>query len=105
VPDFKPNYFVRAIAVLALIAALILVVVVIITTSSDSSDGDSAKRDKPRVSKVGRNAVRKGVWVVQSGDTLGAISVTTGVDQNTLLELNPDLDPQALLEGQRIRLR
>jgi LysM repeat protein len=105
VPDFKPNYFVRAIAVLALIAALILVVVVVVTTSGGSSDGDGGNRTKPHVSKVGRKAVQKGVWIVQSGDTLGAISVKTGIDQTTLLELNPDVDPQALFEGQRIRLR
>jgi len=104
-PDFKPNYFVRAFAVLALIAALILVVVVIVASSGGSSDGDNGDSDKPDVSKVGRKAARKGVWIVRSGDTLGEISVKTGIDESTLLQLNPDLDPQALLEGQRIALR
>jgi LysM repeat protein len=105
-PDFKPNYIVRAFAVLALVAALVLVVVVIVTSSGgSSSDGDDGNGDKPEVSKVGRKAVRKGVWVVQPGDTLGKISVKTGIDETTLLQLNPDLDPQALLEGQRIALR
>jgi LysM repeat protein len=105
-PDYKPNYFVRVFAVLALIAALILVVVVVVTSSGDSSsDGDNGKGGKSDISKVGRKAVRKGVWIVHSGDTLGEISVKTGIDQTTLLQLNPDLDPQALLEGQRIALR
>ena len=104
-PDFKPNYFVRALAVLALVAALVLVVIVIATSSGGSSDENNAKKGKSDVSKVGRKAVRKGVWIVQSGDTLGEISVKTGIDQTTLLQLNPDLDPQALLEGQRIALR
>ncbi len=105
-PDYKPNYFVRAFALLALIAALILVVVVVVTTSSGGSDdGDKGGGGEADVSKVGRKAVRKGVWVVHSGDTLGEISVKTGIDQDTLLQLNPDLDPQALLEGQRIALR
>ena len=104
-PDFKPNYFVRALAVLALVAALVLVVIVIVTSSGGSSDENNAKKGKSDVSKVGRKAVRKGVWIVQSGDTLGEISVKTGIDQTTLLQLNPDLDPQALLEGQRIALR
>ena len=104
-PDYKPNYFVRAFAVLALIAALILVVVVIVTTTVSSSDGDDGNGRKNEISKVGRKAVRKGVWIVQSGDTLGEISVKTGIDQATLLQLNPDVDPQALLEGQRIALR
>ena len=104
-PDFKPNYFVRALAVIALIAALVLVVVVIVTTSGKSSDGDKGDGGSAEVSKVGRKAVHKGVWIVRSGDTLGKISVKTGIDETTLLQLNPDLDPQALLEGQRIALR
>jgi LysM repeat protein len=104
-PDFKPNYFVRALAVIALIAALVLVVVVIVTTSGKSSDGDKGGGGSAEVSKVGRKAVHKGVWIVRSGDTLGKISVKTGIDESTLLQLNPDLDPQALLEGQRIALR
>ena len=104
-PDFKPNYFVRALAVIALIAALVLVVVVIVTTSGKSSDGDKGDGGSPKVSKIGQKAVHKGVWIVRSGDTLGKISVKTGIDESTLLQLNPDLDPQALLEGQRIALR
>jgi LysM repeat protein len=104
-PDFKPNYFVRAFAVIALVAALVLVVVVVVTSSGGSSDGDNGKNGKSEVSKVGQKAVRKGVWIVQAGDTLGEISVKTGIDESTLLQLNPDLDPQALLEGQRIALR
>jgi|SRR5262245_9850304 len=104
-PDFKPNYFVRAFAVLALVAALVLVVMIVVTSSGGSSDEGNGNDGKAKVSKVGRQAVRKGVWIVQPGDTLGEISVKTGIDETTLLELNPDVDPQALLEGQRIALR
>ena len=106
-PDYKPNYFVRAFAVVALIAALALVVVVIATSSGGGSGNgkDSSSGHGTHLGKVGRRAVHKGVWIVHSGDTLGEISVKTGIDQNTLMQLNPDLDPQALLEGQRIALR
>jgi LysM repeat protein len=104
-PDYKPNYFLRAFAVIALIAALILVVVVIATTSGGSDDGDDGNGGGADVSKVGRQAVRKGVWIVRSGDTLGKISIKTGIEETVLLQLNPDLDPQALQEGQRIALR
>jgi len=104
-PDYKPNYFVRAFAVVALIAALILVVVVIATSSGGSDDGDDGNGGGADVSKVGRQAVRKGVWIVRSGDTLGKISVKTGIEETVILQLNPDLDPQALQEGQRIALR
>jgi LysM repeat protein len=104
-PDYKPNQIVRAFAVLALIAAFILVIVLVVTSSGGSGGGDNGSAKKPTISKAGRQAIRKGVWVVQSGDTLGKISVKTGIDVTTLQTLNPNLDPQTLLEGQRIALR
>jgi LysM repeat protein len=105
-PDYKPNYFVRAFAVFALVAALALVAVVIVTSAGGGSDdGDKGGDGGTEISKVGRQAIRKGVWIVHSGDTLGKISVKTGIDETVLMQLNPDLDPQALLEGQRIALR
>lgn len=44
-------------------------------------------------------------YVVQTGDTLGSIAAKTGVSVNKLQQLNPHLDPQALVSGQRIKLR
>jgi preprotein translocase subunit SecG len=105
-PDYKPNQFVRVFAVLALIAALILVVAVVATSSGGGGDGNSnGDSQKSHITKAGQRALRKGVWIVHSGDTLGAISLKTGIDQTTLQTLNPDIDPQTLLEGQRIALR
>jgi LysM repeat protein len=106
-PDYKPNQFVRVFAVLALIAALVLVVVVVATSNGGGGEDGGGKGDsqKTHISKAGRQAVRKGVWIVREGDTLGAISLKTGIDVTTLQALNPDLDPQTLIEGQRIALR
>jgi LysM repeat protein len=105
-PDYKPNQIVRAIAVMALIAAFILVGVVVATSGGGGSGGgDGGSAQKAKVSKAGERAVRRGVWIVHTGDTLGKISVKTGIDVTTLQTLNPDLDPQTLLEGQRIALR
>jgi hypothetical protein len=106
-PDYKPNQFVRAFAVLALIAAVILVVVVV-TTSAGGGGGDgggNGNSHKSHIGKAGRHAIHKGAWIVQPGDTLGEISQKTGIDVDTLQTLNPDIDPQTLLEGQRIALR
>ena len=104
-PDYKPNQFVRAFAVLALIAALAVIVAVVATSSGGSGDGgDNGDSHKTRVSKAGQRAVDKGVWIVRPGDTLGAISLKTGIDVTTLQALNPDIDPQTLIEGQRIAL-
>ena len=106
-PDYKPNQFVRAIAVVALVAAFIAVVAVVATSGggSDNGNGGSAKVKSSGPSKRGERAVAQGKWIVRPGDTLGKISQETGIDIDVLIQLNPDLDPQALLEGQRIALR
>jgi LysM repeat protein len=104
-PDYKPNQIVRAFAVLALFAAFVLVVLVLVTSGGGSGSGNNGGAQKASLSKAGRQAVRKGVWIVRSGDTLGKISIKTGIDVMTLQALNPGLDPQTLLQGQRIALR
>jgi hypothetical protein len=106
-PDYKPNQVVRAFAVMALVAAFILVVAVVATSGGGSGGGDNggAQSKSKEPSKRGRLSVSHGVWIVHSGDTLGKISEETGISIDTLIQLNPDLDPQALLEGQRIALR
>ena len=105
-PDYKPNQFVRAFAVLALIAALVLIGVVVATSGGGSGgNGGNSNSHKTHVTRAGRRALHKGVWIVHPGDTLGAISLKTGIDEATLQTLNPNLDPQTLLEGQRIALR
>jgi LysM repeat protein len=105
-PDYKPNQFVRAFAVVALVAAFIAVVVVVVTSGgSDGNGGGNANVESNGPSKRGRVSEERGVWVVRSGDTLARISDETGVDVDILIQLNPDLDPHALQEGQRIALR
>lgn len=44
-------------------------------------------------------------YVVQPGDSLTKISVKTGLPVPTLESLNPNVDPNALQTGQRLRLR
>jgi LysM repeat protein len=63
------------------------------TANTDTTAGDT----EPRVSAT--------FYTVKTGDTLAAIAETVGVPVERLLELNPDLDPQALVSGQKIRLR
>jgi LysM repeat protein len=105
-PDYRPNQFVRAFAVLALVVALIAVGAVIATSGGGSDDGnDKAAQEKTEVTKRGRQAVDRGVWVVRSGDTLGHIAEETGIDVDELTQLNPEIDPQVLREDQRIHLR
>ncbi len=46
-----------------------------------------------------------GHYVVKRGDALAGISRKTGVSMDRLMELNPSLDPLALVPGQRVKLR
>ena len=97
----------RVLAVFALIAAVILVVATVMT-SDDGSDGDEDSRmtaDKSGTTRAGERALNKGVWVVEDGDTLVSISEATGIELDDLVALNPDIDPQALIAGQRVSLR
>jgi len=43
-------------------------------------------------------------YVIQSGDTLGAIAAKYNTTVDQLLTLNPSLDPNALRPGDRIRV-
>jgi len=44
-------------------------------------------------------------YVVQSGDTLTSIAHKTGGPVATILKLNPGVDPQILISGEKLRLR
>lgn len=92
---------------LALAGAFALVIATIATTGGDSGDdGDSeTEAEQSGLTREGRRALDKGVWVVREGDTLVSISEATGIELDELVELNPDIDPQALISGQRVSLR
>src|ERR1700755_2567046 len=109
--DRPPNYFARFAAVGGLIVVFLLVIVVLASSGgggggSDSSDGSSsgtvtnAPSNDPEI----RKALAKGEYTVKEGDTLTSISEATGIDIQTLIELNPDTDPQTLTTGATIKL-
>jgi LysM repeat protein len=43
-------------------------------------------------------------YTIQAGDSLSTIAARTGVDVETLLELNPDAEPQQLQAGEELEL-
>jgi len=47
----------------------------------------------------------KKTYTVQVGDTLGGIADKTGVSLARIQELNPNVDPHAMVAGQQIRLK
>jgi LysM repeat protein len=68
-------------------------------TGSDSGSQASTTKQKSK------DSLPKRTYKVKAGDTLGSIAEKTGIPVEKLQELNPNLDPQSLSTGQKIRLR
>ena len=66
---------------------------------------EKRRREKSAERKEGQGKLPQDVYVVKTGDTLGSIAEKTGIPVEKLNELNPELDPQALVSGQKIKLR
>lgn len=66
---------------------------------------EKRRRQKSDESREGQGELPQSIYVVKTGDTLGSIAERTGVPVEKLQELNPELDPQALVSGQKIKLR
>jgi LysM repeat protein len=101
----------RVLAFVALAAALVAILLVISSSVGDE-DGKRGGNRVQKQQKKERNPDKKqsdgkqpAVYIVQSGDTLTAIAVETGVSVAELQELNPGIDPQILVSGQKLKLR
>ena len=106
----------RLLAPIALVAfAFALIIVIGSSDTPDDSGGDrerSSQRQGGGTENAGQTTAEETTprvpgefYTVKTGDTLAAIAETVGVPVERLQELNPDLDPQALVSGQKIRLR
>ena len=102
----------RVLAVLALAGVALAIFLVI--SSSIEDDGQDDGKDNPAVQRQNNNEDRNRnaepnaapkFYVVQPGDSLSLIAEKTGVSLDRLQELNPDIDPQLLASGERLRLR
>jgi len=101
----KNSPIARILAALALIGTVIILFAVVTGVTGDDDGGSTKKAnpDKQRVS--GKPKTKKKKYEVEEGDTLTTISRKTGIPVETLERLNPNLDPQALQLGQKIKLR
>ena len=104
----------RLLAPVALVLFSLLFLLVIATSGGDekSSPEPAAQERKPPAERAERRRDRddddklpQKFYIVKTGDSLASIAEKTGVPVERLQELNPELDPQALVSGQRIRLR
>jgi len=104
---------VRLLAPIALVAcAFALIVVVVSSSVTGGGDGatESASDAPPPSSETTEQQTtapkkEKRSYKVELGDSLGSISEKTGVEVETIQLLNPELDPQSLTVGQKIKLR
>ena len=117
----RPSRWIAPLALLAAIAAVGLV----ISNSTGSDDGDggssdaSQQQERRGESEAGREETsaeeeatdtsttttpRRQSYTVRPGDTLALIAERTGVPVEELLELNPEIDPNSLTVGDKIKL-
>lgn len=94
----------RVAAVIAL-AVAVVVLVVIVSSNEAAEDGNPGTRTATEKRVENNKRPRRAVYVVKDGDTLLGISAKTGVDIDRIENLNPEIDPQRLMAGQRIKLR
>jgi LysM repeat protein len=95
----------RLLAPIALIAAAVVLVVVVATSLEGFDDGGDPERPAQEQSSADGSEEEDKYYVVQPGDSFSTIAEEQGVPEERLQQLNPDLDPQALAPGQRIKLR
>lgn len=104
----------RAFAAFALVAAFLAVVLVFTSTLGGDDGGEPAGGGNgvavPGQAQAGGGGESGGdktppSYVVQNGDTLTSISSKTGVSIEQIQTLNPGVDPQILVSGQKLKLR
>ena len=89
----------RAAALAALLLASLVVIVAVFGVFDGGGDSTAGDGDRPSLADIPKK------YRVRSGDTLSSISEKTGIPMATIEERNPEIDPQALIEGQTLRLR
>jgi LysM repeat protein len=98
-------------APLALIACAVAVLAIVLGSGVvGDDDGDTAGADLSSTAERTTTAEKpkKGTpanYTIKANDTLTGIAEENGTTVERLLELNPDLDPQGLVAGQKIKLR
>ncbi|HEY2636037.1 MAG TPA: LysM domain-containing protein [Solirubrobacteraceae bacterium] len=107
----------RFLAPLALLAAIGAVYLLVHNADLGGGSKTATTSSQPATKKGGNGqgksskaADRKAAkgpksYTVKPGDTLTQIASRTGVSTDQITELNPNLDPQGLQPGQKIKLR
>jgi LysM repeat protein len=84
------------------------VIVVIAAALGGGDDGGGSKGGSNHPGHVKQGEAQVHVpktYEVQSGDTLTSIAHETGVPVAVIVKLNPGVDPQILISGEKLKLR
>ena len=101
---------VRLLAPIALILAFVAFAVVILSAGGSNEPPPAADTStRPKSDTAARTTPKAtpkpATYTVKTGDNLGSIAEKTQVPIEDIQELNPELDPQALVSGQKIKLK
>jgi LysM repeat protein len=107
------SIFARLVAPLMLIAFAVAVSAIVLgsgVVGSDDGSETAGTRDLPAATDQTtetERAKKRGpaTYTIKANDTLSAIADQHGLTVERLQELNPELDPQGLVAGQKIKLR
>jgi LysM repeat protein len=92
----------RLLAVVALVGGAIAIGAVI---SGASGGGDASKAQYGKEQKEEKKRTKASSYVVEAGDTLTAIAHKTGIPVAEIIALNPEVDPQLLNAGEKLKLK
>lgn len=98
----------RVLAATAVACGFVVVVVVIASALGGGGDGRSRSHSPAGQARSHGGAAKRRVpaaYVVQNGDTLTSIAHRTGVSLARIQALNPGVDPQILISGEKLKLR
>ncbi len=101
----------RYVAPFILVAMLVTTVVVIAASvggDKEAKRGSGSQVSSPeqrRKRERRRARAKRTTYTVQPGDTLEVIAEETKISRDDLVRFNPEVDPQALQPGQKLKLR
>jgi len=105
--DKRTSATARIVATIVLVAAFVLAIVVISGALGGDSNGSDGQGGNGKASRSEDSPKREvpATYVVKSGDTLIAIAHDNGVSVARIEALNPEVDPQILIAGEKLKLR